>query len=118
MVKTLIADYADDQGLLAYTPVQAESLLHYLKKVAISIGLYRSSDKTEFMCFNQDAAIFSLNSKPLKFVDQFIYLWNSISSTESNGNKCIIMVRVAFDRLSTIWKSDLSDEKNRNSYNL
>ena len=44
-----------------------------------------NSDKTEFMCFNQDGAI-SLNDKSLKLVDEFIYLSSNISSTESDVN--------------------------------
>ena len=30
-----------------------------------------NSDKTEFMCYYQDGAIFSLNGNPLKLGDQF-----------------------------------------------
>ena len=44
------------------------------------------SDETEFMCFNQDDGISPLNGKPLKLVDQFIYLRRNISSTESDDN--------------------------------
>ena len=49
-------------------------------EAARGIGLSVSSDKTEFMCFNQDGAISSLNGKSLKLVDQFIYLSSNISS--------------------------------------
>ena len=45
-----------------------------------------NSFKTEFTCFNQDGAISSLNNKPLKLVDQFIYLSSNISSTENYAN--------------------------------
>ena len=38
------------------------------------------------MYFNQDGPISSFNGKPLKKVDQFIYLSSNISSTESNVN--------------------------------
>ena len=49
---------------------QAESLLHSLEQAARVIGgLYVKSDKTEFMCFNQDGAISSVNRKPLKLVN-------------------------------------------------
>ena len=68
-------DYTDDQVLLASTSAQAKSLLHNLEQAARRIDPNMNSDKTEFMCFNQDAAICSsLNSKPLKLIDQFIYL--------------------------------------------
>ena len=43
------ADYADDEVLLANTPVQAEFLLQSLKQTARRIGNYRNANKTEFM---------------------------------------------------------------------
>ena len=78
------AEYADNLVLLANTPAQAESLLHNLEQAARSIGIYVDSYKTEFMCFNQDGAISSLNGQNLKFVDQFIELGNNISSPEND----------------------------------
>ena len=75
----------DDQALLTNTPAQAKSLLHNLKQAARCIGLYVNSDKTELMCFKKDSAI-SLNGKPVKSIDQFIYIGNNISSTESDVN--------------------------------
>ena len=44
---------------------QAKSLLYHREQVARGIGLYMKSDKTEFMSFNQDGALSSLNSKPV-----------------------------------------------------
>ena len=82
------ADNVDDVALLVNTPAQAESLLHSLEQTARGIGHFVNSNKTEFMCFNQDGAMSSLNGKPLKFV-QFIYLSRNISSTESDFNICI-----------------------------
>ena len=38
---------------------------------------------------NNYSTISSLNDKPLKLVDQFIYLGSNISSTENYVNKCI-----------------------------
>ena len=35
------------------------------------------------ICFNQDGTISSLNGKPLKLEDKFIYLYSNSSSTES-----------------------------------
>ena len=71
--------------------------------------VYANSDKTEFMCFNKDSVI-SLNDKPLKLVDQFIYLGSNISSTESNVNVCIDKGWTGINRLPTIGKSNLSDK--------
>ena len=53
------------------------------------------------MYFNQDGVLSSLNGKPLKFVDQFTYLGSNVSIGEAWN---------AIDRLTTIWKSDLSDK--------
>ena len=60
------ADYADDLVLLANTPTQAKSLLHCLEQATRGTGLSVNSNKTKFMCFNQDGAITLLNGKPLK----------------------------------------------------
>ena len=46
------ADYADDIGILANTPNQAEPLLHSLERAAAVIGLYVNAHKTEYMCNN------------------------------------------------------------------
>ena len=73
---------SDDLELLGNTPAYFESLLHRLEQAARSISLYLNSEKTDFMCFNQDGAISSLNDKPLKLVDQFIYINRMVSSTE------------------------------------
>ena len=56
------ADSVDDQVRLVNTPAQAESLLHSLEQSTKGIGLYMNSDKTDFMCFNQDGANFSCNA--------------------------------------------------------
>ena len=60
------------------------------------------------MCFNQDGAIL-LNDKPLKLVDQFIYLGSNISSIEINVNIFMSNALTATDRLTTILKYDHCD---------
>ena len=90
LVETMTdANYADYGALLPNTPVQVESWLNIRELAAKNIALFVKSDKTEFMRYNQDCAIFSLNDKPLKFVNQFEYLGSSISSTESDVKKYI-----------------------------
>ena len=56
---------ADDLILLPNTPVQVKSLLHCMEKTTRGISFYMNSDKTEFICFDQDGGISSLNEKPL-----------------------------------------------------
>ena len=65
---------------------QTDFLPHRLEQIARVIDLYVNSDKTEFMCFNHDDIISSLNSKPMKLTDQFLFLGSNISSTESDVN--------------------------------
>ena len=92
------------------TSVQAESLLPCLELTARDIGIYMISDKTEFMCFKEDGAIFSLNDKPLKLVDYFTYVGCNILSSESDVNICIRKAWTVINNLLTIWKSNLSDK--------
>ena len=61
-------------------------------------------DKTEFKYFKQESAISSLGGKSLKLNDQYTYLSNNISSTESDVNICIGKAWAAIDSLMTIWK--------------
>ena len=68
--------------------------------------------KTEFRCFNQDGVIL-LNGKLLKLVDYFVYHGSNISSTEIYVSIRIGKVWTAIDRLTTLRKSDLSEEIER-----
>ena len=79
-------DYVDDLELLANTPAQAESLLHSPEQATGGIGLYMNAMRA--MCFKQ-GTLFTLSGKPLKLVDQFIYLGSNISSTESDVSMCL-----------------------------
>ena len=68
-----------------------------------------NSNKTEFMCLKQEA-ISTQRDKPLNLIDHLRYLGNNISSVENDVNKCLVKVWNATERLSIIWKSDLSDK--------
>ena len=52
--------------ILANASVESKSLLHCLEQVAEAIGFYVNVNKTEFMCFKQEGAIFTLSVKILK----------------------------------------------------
>ena len=91
-------------------PDQAESLQQHLERAAGGIGLHGNADKTEFMCFNQRDDISTLNGRSLKAVDNFTYLGSSVSSTENDINTRLAKAWTAIDRLSVVWKSDLSDK--------
>ena len=104
-------DYADDIALLENT--QAESLLHSLEQTAGGIGLHENLDKPEYVSVNQRGDISALNGCSLKLVDEFTYLGSSISSMENDINPRLAEAWSTIDRLSAIWKSDLSDEIKR-----
>ena len=104
------ADYADDIALLANTPNQAETLLHSFERAAAGIGLHVNAHKTEYMCYNQTGDISTLDGTSQKLVDKFTYLGSSVSSTEKDIDTRLTKAWTAIDRLSVIWKSDLTDK--------
>ena len=63
------ADYADDLALLSDNSYNAQKLLHILEKSAAFIGLHINATKTEYMCYNQNGTIETLNKTLLKKVD-------------------------------------------------
>ena len=110
------ADYADDIALLANTPNQAETLLHSLERAATGIGLHVNAHKTEFMCFNQKGDITTLDGTSLKLIDKFTYLGSSVSSTEKDIDSRLTKAWTDIDRLSIIWKSNLTDKRKRSFF--
>ena len=110
------ADYADDIVIVANTPNQAETrnqaetnnqaetLLHSLERAAVN------AHKTESMCYNQTGDISTQDGTSLKLVDKFTYLGSSVSSTEKDIDTRLTKAWTAIDKLSIIWKSDLSDK--------
>ena len=103
-------DYTNDIALLANTPTQAKTLPHSLEQAAASIDFHVNADKTEYICFNQRGDISTLNGNSLKLVVKFTYLVSSVSSTETDINMQLAKAWTAIDRLSVIWKSDLTDK--------
>ena len=104
------ADYADDIAILANTPNQAKTLLHSLEQGAAAIGVRVNAHKTEYMCFNQTGDISTLDGTSLKLVDKFTYLGSSVSPTEKDIDTRLTKAWTAIDKLSVIWKSDLTDK--------
>ena len=101
---------------LANTPDQAETLLHSLERAAARIGLHVNAQKTEYMCYNQTGDISTLEGTPLKLVDKFTYLGSSVESTEKDIETRLTKAWTAINRLSTIWKSDLTDKMKRSFF--
>ena len=110
------ADYVDDIALLANAPAQAETLLHSLERAAADVGLNVNAYKAEYMWFIQTGDISTLNGSSLKLVDKFTYLGSSVSSTEADINTRQAKTWTAIDRLSVIWKSDLTDKMKRSIF--
>ena len=112
-----ITDYDDDIALLANASSQAKTLLHNLERDAAGISLHVKAHKTEYMCFNQTGDISTLNGSTLKLVDMFTYLESSVSSTETDIDTWLAKAWTAtIDRLSVIWKSDLTDKMKRSFF--
>ena len=107
------ANNADDIAILANTPNQAETLLHSLEWAATGIGLHVNAHKTEYMCYNQTGDISTLDRTSLKLVNKLTYLGNSVSSTKKDINTRLMKARTTLNRLSIIWKSDLTDKMKR-----
>ena len=99
----------DDIVLLANTPNQAETLLHSLELATAGIGLHVNAHKTEYMCFNQAGDISTLDGTSLKLVGKFTYLGSSVSSTEKDIDTRLTKAWTAIDKLSVIYKTDLTD---------
>ena len=116
--RKLITDtgYADDIAILANTPNQTETLLHCLERVTAGIGLHVNAHKTEYMCYNQTCDISTLDGTSLKLVDKFTYLGSRVSSTKKDIDTRLTKPWTAIDRLSIIWKSDLTDKMKRSFF--
>ena len=105
--------YTNDIVILPNTPNQAETLLHSLERASAGIGLHVNAHKMEYMCYNQTGDISTLDGTPLKLVDKFTYLGSSVSSTKKDIDTWLMKARTAINRLSIIWKSDLTDKMKR-----
>ena len=68
------------------------------------------------MCYNQTGDISTLDGDPLKLVDKFTYLGSSVSSTEKDIDMQLMKAWTAINRLSIIWKSDLTDKMKRSFF--
>ena len=98
------------------TPNQAETLLHSLERAAAGIGLHVNAHKTEYMCYNQTGDITTLDGTPLKLVDKLTYLGSSVPSTEKDIDTRLTQAWAAIDKLSIIWKSDLTKKIKRSFF--
>ena len=98
---------------MANAPAQDKTLLHSLERAAAGISLHVNAHKTEYTCFNQTGDISTLGGSSLKLVDKFTYQGSCVSSTEKDIDMRLTKAWTAIDKLSVIWKSDLTDKMKR-----
>ena len=117
-MKVTDTNYADDLAVLADVLKDATFLLHSIERTAKEIGLNLSADKTEFICFNQDASegMKSLDGEKRKQVEDFKHLGSYIASTEHDVNIRLGKAWDALNELDKIWKSNLPDNLKRNFF--
>ena len=109
-------DDAGDIALQANTSNQAETLLHSFERATSGIVLHVNAHKIEYMCFNQAGDVSTLDGTSLKLVDKFPYLGSSVSSTEKDIDTRLTKTWTAINKLSVIWKSDLTDKMKRSFF--
>ena len=68
------------------------------------------------MYYNQTGDISTLDGTSQKLVDKFPYLGSSVSPTEKDIDTRLTKAWTAIDRLSIIWKSDLTDKMKRSFF--
>ena len=79
-------------------------------------GLHVNAHNTEYICYNQTGDISTLDGTPLKLVEKFTYLGSSVLSTEKDTDTRLTKAWTAINRLSIIWKSDLTDKMKRSFF--
>ena len=68
------------------------------------------------MCYNQTGEISTLDGTHLKLVEKFTYIGSSVESTEKDIETRLTKAWTAINRLSIIWKSDLTDKIKRSFF--
>ena len=68
------------------------------------------------MCFNQTGDVSTQEGTSLKQVDKFTYLGSNVASTEKDIDTRLTKAWTAIDKLSIIWKSDLTDIMERSFF--
>ena len=90
--------------------------MHIVKGFLVLVFGIAKAHKTEHMCYNQTGDISTLDKTSLKLVDKLTYLGSSVSSTEKDIDTRLTKAWAAIDRLSIIWKSDLTDKMKRSFF--
>ena len=89
---------------------------HLYVYIYVCPGLHVNAHKTEYMCFNQTSDISTQDGSSLKLVDKLTYLGSCVSSMEKDIDTRLTKVWTAIDKLSIIWKPDLTDKMKRSFF--
>ena len=105
----------------------AKSIISWKSQIKHSSNIFSSMGKSKFLnkrrrskqlvkCEYVYIYISTLEGTPLKLVDKFTYLGSSVESTEKDIETRLTKAWTAINRLSTIWKSDLTDKMKRSFF--
>ena len=72
--------------------------------------------KLNICALNKAGDISTLEGTSLKLVDKFTFLGSSVSSTEKDIDTRLTKAWTAIDKLSVIWKSNLTDKMKRSFF--
>ena len=88
--------------------------LHFMN-VSILVSLRTFQPTLKYKCWI-NAYNFAEIITPLKLVDKFTYVGSSVESTEKDIDTRLTKAWTAINRLSMIWKSDLTDKMKRSFF--
>ena len=95
--------------------ISSRKYSHLFRFTRISF-IFVSLSKLHVAQINQTEDISTLEGTPLKLVDKFTYLGSSVESTEKDIETRLTKAWTAINRLSIIWKSDLTDKMKRSFF--
>ena len=84
--------------------------------VLLSGTCFLSIRYVQFLAERCKKCILILDGTSLKLIDKFTYLGSGVSSTERDIDTRLTKAWTAIDKLSVIWKSDLTDKMKRSFF--
>ena len=110
-------DFADDIALLSSNKEQMQDKLNLLISYAAKTGLKINTGKTKVMRRNaSNSEAITINGNDIKDVNDFIYLGATVSKTGGTNEdirRRIGHARLAFHKLSKIWRSSQINRKTK-----
>lgn len=112
--------FADDIVLLSEDPKELEIMLQSLATQSKKVGLHVNDDKTKVMTNRQPIQIV-LDSSPLEYVEDYIYLGHLISFKSSNEKEVERRIKLTWSKywsLKEIFKSKMSTKLKTKAMNI